>query len=267
MVGDRWTELARKKGPSSLDPSPTGWQTVSVTRLLLPGEEISLGEKTIAPNVARHAHAARVAIGEPIEILDLDGYVGVGVLLGWEGSSCRVHIERVDMERGEPPAPLLLGLGVLHTQAFDWAVEKATELGATTIVPVLAQRSQGGKHEGRLPRWQRIAAAAVAQCGRSRAPLVTKPERIEDFIARPADLRLIADASLPYPGGSHSGMSGISVLVGPEGGFTADEIALARKAGFLGVPLGPRILRAETAAVVALGVAQALAGWLSPERS
>jgi len=164
--------------------------------------------------------------------------------------------------RGEPPAPLVLALAALHTAAFDWAVEKATELGATAIVPVLAGRVQGGRHEARTDRWERIAAAAVAQCGRTRPPRVARPLRLAAFLAEAAGARLVAEADAAPPRRLEPGADGITVLIGPEGGFTAEESAAIRGAGFVGLSLGPRTLRAETAAVAALALAQSLAGWI-----
>lgn len=235
---------------------------MNVTRLAIPGQPITLGLALIAPKAAHHARVARVAPGEVVELLDLDGAVGIGRLSRWEGRACWVEVDRVERERGEPPAPLVLGLAVLHTQAFDWAVEKATELGATAVVPVISGLVQGGRHAARVERWRRIASAAVAQCGRSRAPAVSEPRTLADFLAGSRGMRLLADSGAAPPEWLEVGGDGITVLVGPEGGFTEDELAAIRAAGFTGLALGPRTLRAETAAVAALTLAQSLAGWL-----
>jgi 16S rRNA (uracil1498-N3)-methyltransferase len=235
---------------------------MSVTRLAAPDLVIVPGPLRVPAGEAHHARVARARIGEVIEVLDLAGAVGIGRLSRWEGSTCWVDVERVERERGEPPAPLLLGLAVLHTQAFDWAVEKATELGATAIVPVTSELVQGGTRGTRVQRWRRIAAAAVAQCGRSRAPMVCELQDLPEFVAGARGLRLVADPSAPRPRRLEAGADGLTVLVGPEGGFTDSERAAILAAGFAALPLGPRILRAETAAVAALTLAQSLAGWL-----
>ena len=235
---------------------------MSVTRLSIPGHPITLGPTLVEPRAAHHARVARVGPGECVELLDLDGAVGIGQLARWEGSSCWVEVTRVERERGEPPAPLVLGLAVLHTQAFDWAVEKATEVGATALVPVISGLVQGGRHAARVERWRRIASAAVAQCGRSRAPAVSEPRTLADFLAGSRGVRLLADPAAAPPEWLEVGGDGITVLVGPEGGFTDEERAAILASGFAGLLLGPRILRAETAAVAALTLAQSLAGWL-----
>jgi 16S rRNA (uracil1498-N3)-methyltransferase len=228
---------------------------MSVTRLVLRGAELAAGEIVIPPPEAKHARAARIVIGEPIEVIDLDGGVGVGRFVRWEGAACRVAVECVERERGEPAAPVVLAVGVLHTAAFDWLVEKATELGATAIVPVLSERVQGRRHDARVERWQRIAEAAVAQCGRSRPPRVEEPQPFAALLARAAGARLLADAGAEPPDAIDT-RAGMTLLVGPEGGLTDRELAAAYAAGFVGVPLGPRTLRAETAALALLVVAQ-----------
>ena len=234
---------------------------MSVTRLVLPGVAIAPGTIRVPAEAAQHAKVARVGSGEPVEVLDLAGAVGIGTLARWDGKACVVEVERVERERGEPPAPLVLGLAALHTQAFDWAVEKATELGATAVVPVLAARVQGGRHAARVERWRRVADSAVAQCGRSRAPRVGEPASLADFLAASRGTRLLADTDASMPSAFDAGGGGITLLVGPEGGLTDEERSAVLAAGFAGLPLGPRTLRAETAAVTGLALAQMLAGW------
>jgi 16S rRNA (uracil1498-N3)-methyltransferase len=235
---------------------------MSVTRLVVGAGSVQVGEVVLPEEVARHARVARVREGDPIELVDLAGAVGAGHLLRWEGKRCRVQVETVLTGRGEPPEPLVLGLGLLHTAAFDWAVEKATELGATAIVPVLSARVQGRLARPREGRWERIAAAAVAQCGRSRPPRIAAPVLLPAFLQGAEGLRLVADGgAAPLPQPMPTGGGGLTVLVGPEGGLTEGELRAARDAGFIPFGLGPRTLRAETAAVAALTVAQQLAGW------
>ena len=235
---------------------------MSVTRLVVAGAALAVGTVRVPAETAHHARVARVMPGDPVEVLDLVGTVGIGTLTRWDGGTCVVEVERVEYGRGEPPAPLVLGLAALHTQAFDWAVEKATELGATAIVPVLAARVQGGRHATRVERWQRLADAAVAQCGRSRPPAVADPQPLAGFLASARGARLVAEPGAPIPAALTAAADGITLLVGPEGGLTDEESAAIHAAGFAGLPLGPRILRAETAAVAALTAAQQLAGWL-----
>jgi 16S rRNA (uracil1498-N3)-methyltransferase len=140
---------------------------------------------------------------------------------------------------------------------MDWVVEKATELGVVRIVPIVTRYTVAkGDH---AERWRRIALAAAKQCGRTRMPAVDAPRPIatvlgeawpglrlvaweEEHAARLADLPAAADA--------------VTMLIGPEGGLDATEVAAARAAGFTTVTLGRRVLRADTAAVVAMTLCQ-----------
>lgn len=234
-----------------------------VTRLIVSGGPLRPGVLVVPKDAARHAWVARVRPGERLEVLNLQGAVASAVLVGWQQGACVVEIGEVERERGEPPGPLVLALGVLHTEAFSWAVEKATELGATAIQPVLCARVQRRDHRARGARWQRIAAAAVAQCGRSRCPEVLQPRPLAEVCSAAVGARWFADFE---PEGERvvkgDSAAGATVLVGPEGGFTADEVQRVRAAGFSGLWLGPRTLRAETAALAALVLAQQRLGWL-----
>ncbi|MCS7182079.1 MAG: 16S rRNA (uracil(1498)-N(3))-methyltransferase [Thermoanaerobaculum sp.] len=234
-----------------------------MTRLVLSGWPLQVGTLHIPKEAAHHARVNRVAVGEPVEVLNLVGQVGEGYLATWNpDGSCQVRVERVLAGRGEPPVPLVLALAVLHTQAFDWAVEKATELGATEIRPVLSARVQGRHHQERVRRWQRVAAAAVAQCGRSRCPQVLAPQELKELLATAQGLRVVAD---PSGQGVESlrvlEPEAVVVLVGPEGGFTSAELDAIGRSGFQPLYLGPRTLRAETAAAAALSLVQAALGW------
>lgn len=234
-----------------------------LTRLVLRAAKLAPGRLRIPNEVAKHARVARVVPGEALEVLNLQGTIGQGKLLTWNADgSCEVEIQHLLYDRGEPPYPLILALAILHTEAFDWAVEKATELGATGIVPVISARVQGRRHHHRTSRWQRVAEAATAQCGRSRIPQVRPPTLLMDFLACCTGLVVVAD----FAGGTSvkAGAEihrGVTVLVGPEGGFTQEEREALRRFGTSSIFLGPRTLRAETAAIVALGLVQNQLGW------
>lgn len=234
-----------------------------MTRLVFPGVSLTKGELLVPKNVAHHARVNRLAPGEPVEVLDLHGTIGVGQLLRWNpDGSCWVEISAVVVGRGEPPEPLTLALAVLHTQAFDWAVEKATELGATAVVPVLTARVQGRNHERRVERWQRVADAAVSQCGRARPPRVFSPVLLGRFLAEAEGLKVVVDfGGTPFSALPGTEGRGVVVLVGPEGGFTDRERGAIAEAGFLRWSLGPTTLRSETAAICGLALVQTALGW------
>jgi len=176
-------------------------------------------------------------------------------LLGWQ-----------DLER-ESPLDTTLALGISSGDRMDFAIQKATELGAKAIAPVYAEftvvRIDDERLDRRIDHWRRIARSACEQCGRHTPPTILAPVTLNDGLhALPDDTtRLVLDpgasarfASIPKPA------AGLLIAIGPEGGFAANDWRLLDAAGFARVTLGPRVLRAETAAVAACTIAQALWG-------
>jgi len=163
----------------------------------------------------------------------------------------------------ESPFPLTLAQGVSRGERMDLVVQKATELGAARLVPVLTERSIVRLDEEQSDRksshWRAIAIAACEQCGRNRLPEVALPTQLSEFLRQPAgesvQLLLSPGATqriedVPRPA------RGATVLIGPEGGLSDAEQNAARTAGFTAVNLGPRVLRTETAAIAALTLLQ-----------
>ena len=228
---------------------------------------LAAGASLALPREAAH-HALRVLRlrdGEAVTLFDGRGGEWHGVIAsgGRRGEDAIVAIERFDAVERESPLAVTLAMSALATDAMDYAVRKAVELGCAAIAPVVAARSQGASHKGaRVDHWRRIAIAACEQCGRNRIPPVEAPDALADWLdARDARrpgivLALGADAVLA----SLAAATALDVLVGPEGGFDAGELAAAKRAGLTAVSLGPRVLKAETAAVAALSALQALHG-------
>ncbi len=223
-------------------------------------DEIADGRAAAAGDRARHlSRVARLRAGEVVEVSDFRS--------AWRARAVRVEARTVEFEleealQPEPPRPrLVLALSVIKYARFEWALEKAAELGADAVMPVAAQRSDGGLVKAaarRTDRWSKIAEEAAQQARRRRPPLVTAPVPLERALAEEADVRIFFDfdgrtlqpEDLAAAGSEGSGL----VLAGPEGGWTDDEARLAREAGALAVSLGPHVLRAETAAAAGLAV-------------
>lgn len=142
----------------------------------------------------------------------------------------------------------------------DWLVEKATELGAARLVPVMTQRTVAERV--RTDRLESIAIEAAEQCGRTRVPQIAEPQQLRRFIDEldPSRHLYFADESGGEPLVEIFAEGPAAILVGPEGGFTDEERVFVRGAGAAPISLGPRILRAETAALAALSAFMTLAG-------
>jgi len=165
-----------------------------------------------------------------------------------------------------------LGQSLIQPERFEWVIQKSTELGVDRIIPLLTQRTtvrrlsqeQASK---KLARWQRIATEAAKQCGRSRLARIDAPQELAAALnaSSGAEIRVLiatlvgATRPLRSELASLQGCARVLVLIGPEGDFTAEEVALARRAGAHPVSLGRLTLRSETAAIAILAVLQHLA--------
>jgi 16S rRNA (uracil1498-N3)-methyltransferase len=163
----------------------------------------------------------------------------------------------------ESPLRLTLALALLKGEKFDLAAQKATELGVNRIVPVITSRADARLRDARdgaqrVERWRRVALAAAKQSGRAVVPEIADCIAFSAFVAAPEDGPRFMFAEQGGDGFPASGKEILSAvaLVGAEGGWAGEEIALAQKAGWRVVTLGGRILRAETAALVAVTLLQ-----------
>lgn len=202
------------------------------------------------------ARVLRAKVGQEFDVV-AQGHLRRGRIVS-------VDAERVEFTLGEelatqPELPLELLLAIFKFDRFEWAIEKATELGVARIVPVIAQRTE--KHLAqaaarRVERWRKIAREAAQQSRRVMLPEIAEPARLKDVVASGGILLSEGEAerSLKTALG-HSLATPVRLAIGPEGGWTADELAAFEQAGWQSASLGPTILRAETAAIAALAVA------------
>jgi 16S rRNA (uracil1498-N3)-methyltransferase len=206
---------------------------------------------------AHHLRVRRAEDGETVELRDGEGLVGLGRLVK-AGKSWEVEVTTADL--ASRPAELTLAVGAGDRDRFAWVVEKATELGVTSVVPLETERTAGVATRVRsqhLDRLRRHALEAVKQSGAPWATRVEEPVSIGDFSARPlAGQGWVADAEgTAVP--AVVGKTPLTVVIGPEGGLTGEELDRLRGAGYTAVSLGPHTLRFETAAIAAAAAAVA----------
>lgn len=224
-----------------------------------------------------HHHIARVLRARPGDAITLfDGAGGeVGARIVRVGRSETELVADAPLRPGADAAdvetPLVLLTAVPRGGRMDFLVQKCCELGVSRIVPVIAERSVARPEPGRRARWEKIAREAARQCGRADVPVVAAPAALATALAAPElpERRLILStdgAGRPLRA-LLGARAATALLVGPEGGFAAAENEAARAAGFLPVSLGSRILRVETAAIVAVALAEEAFGALSPTQS
>ncbi|MBE0468525.1 MAG: 16S rRNA (uracil(1498)-N(3))-methyltransferase [Methyloprofundus sp.] len=165
----------------------------------------------------------------------------------------------------ESPLQVVLGLGISRGERMDFAVQKSVELGVAQISPLITEHCvvqlKGDKESNKIRHWQKIAQHASEQSGRTVMPAVDTVELLADWLERQSGLKVFLD---PFAVQTLSDLNPennkVTLLAGPEGGFSEQEREIAEQAGFIPVRLGPRVLRTETAALAALTAVQVLWG-------
>jgi 16S rRNA (uracil1498-N3)-methyltransferase len=230
---------------------------------LLDGTELVLGGEDFHYLARVH----RLAAGDDLTLFDGAGRQATARVLSVDGRHDAITLRRGDIEASAlvRATAFTLIVALLKADKMDLVVQKATELGVAAIWPVACERSivklEPRRAEERVERWKKIAVEAARQSGRASVPEVLTPRPLAQALAE-ADARaprLVFDerAESALAGALPAGGEPLDALVlatGPEGGFTRAEIAEARERGFAVVGLGPRVLRAETAAIAALAV-------------
>ncbi len=246
-------------------------------RFFVPAEAFERQPVTLTGDQAHQVRRVlRLRLGDRVTLLDGEGWAYEAALIALNETDAKFQLLRRWPAEGEPAVHITLYQAVLKGERFDWALQKGTEVGISAFVPLVCERNvvdDLDAIEGKRERWLRIIREAAEQSGRGRLPSLSPAMLFSQAAAASAvslpmpmarlrseiqPLRLI-----PWEQERHVRLrnvlrscnltSGarIEVLVGPEGGFTAQEVDLARRHGFQPVTLGPRILRAETAGVVA----------------
>jgi len=232
-------------------------------RTLAAGQQVELPESA-AYHVAR---VLRLRAGAPLTAFDGSGHDFRCEIVAVEGDTVRVAVgERMQGLR-DSPLGITLVQAVSRSERMDWTLQKATELGVRAIVPVISARSvvrlDERQAERKLRHWKAIVAGACEQSGRSTIPDVRSPVELGRFLAavpREGQRFVLSPAGPASLAGLATTAARVELLIGPEGGLDDQELEAAARAGFSPVRLGPRVLRTETAGIVALAVLQALWG-------
>ena len=224
------------------------------------------GEQVLEGDLAHYiSRVLRLGPGAPVQIFNGSGQEWPGEVL--EAGKRQVRISLDAPQAGLPESPLQVHLGqaMSRGERMDWAIQKAVELGVAQITPLFTERCevrlQGERADKRQQHWQQVAISACEQCGRSVVPTVNPPVALTDWLATlNTDLKLVLHHRTSQSLSSLTPPQSLGLLIGPEGGLSATEISQAEAAGFHATRFGPRVLRTETAPVVALSIVQQLWG-------
>jgi 16S rRNA (uracil1498-N3)-methyltransferase len=220
-------------------------------------EPEALADGQLRVSGAKAHHLARVLRVRPGErgVAVCEGLAHQFTVLTVEGDRVTAEVEGVSPVGSEPSRPITLLQALLPHTDFDAVLEAGTEMGISRFVPVKAERAVGRAGPDRLPRWRAILESAAEQSHRGAIPAIEAPMELSAALRSVTSMRLLAldpDGTEPLP--RQPSDEPIAIAVGPEGGWSAAELAAMTAAGASRVTLGPRILRARLAAVAAAAI-------------
>ncbi len=220
----------------------------------------------VFPNDTAHQinRVLRLEAGKTVQVLDGEGQEYLVELMRVDHESVEGRIIRSNSASGEPKTFIRLLVGLTQREKFEWVLQKCTEIGVSAFTPLITSRSLIQKKdevEEKYPRWQKIIREAAEQSHRGVIPLLDPVLRYNELMKN--KLTSGMTGLFLWEGETENGLKSVlqattnrevNLVVGPEGGFTREEADLAYKAGYLSVSLGKRILRLETAAMLAAGL-------------
>jgi 16S rRNA (uracil1498-N3)-methyltransferase len=230
-----------------------------IPRIHHPAPLTSGSRVELSDTAANHvAHVLRLPVGAPLILFNGTGGEFAATLAALNKRRVLVDVAGFQDQERESPLQIWLAQGISRGERMDYTIQKTVELGVSRIIPLFTEhcgvRLDGDRLDKRINHWHSVAISACEQCGRNRVPRIDSPLTFTQWLATPGKGRrimLVPDAEstlsqLPMPQGP------VILLIGPEGGLSDQEISQAQEAGYIGLRLGPRILRTETAALAAL---------------
>jgi len=223
---------------------------------------IAGGDVVLPEGPARHvALVLRLREGAPLTLFDGAGHEAQATLVEVGRKRVVARIEQVSAGSGESPLRVHLGQAISKGDRMDYAIQKSVELGVAAITPLYVEhgdvRLKGDREAKKLAHWQGVAVSACEQCGRASVPTIHPPQTLTEWLAgRDESLRLVLHPATDDSWQQAEAVDTVALLIGPEGGLSDAEVDAARRGGFQPLTLGPRILRTETAPVVALTLLQ-----------
>lgn len=232
-------------------------------RVFLPQSLSAGAEVQLAEDAAHHVcKVLRLRVGDGLQVFNATDGEFAATLIDTRGKAATLHCDTAITSAPEPTLNITLVQALATGDRIDTTIQKATELGVSAVMLFRAERSQGklsgSRQASKLAHWQRVAVAATEQCGRCSVPGVAladsglpSPGKATSLLLDPRAEQSLADLTLS---------GSLQIAVGPEGGFTDEELRQAKALGWQGVRCGPRVLRTETAGPAVLAAVQALHG-------
>lgn len=233
-------------------------------------ENLKIGTAVkLSDNAATHAtRVLRLNVGDKLFLFDGSGADFECELISIQKSITLAKVLKVIAVNSESPLNITLLLGISAGDRMDIGIQKAVELGVKSIIPIKTERSvvklDDDKAKKRVLHWQNVVIAACEQSGRAVLPIVEMPSALNVFLTKPATANILRLTLDPLADNKLADLlkptAEIQLLIGAEGGLSTNEIDIASQQGFIGVQLGKRILRTETAPLAAIATMQTLWG-------
>lgn len=210
----------------------------------------------------------RMGSGRELILFDGGGFEYPATIVKVDKKVATVTTTAACQRNTESPLKTTLAIGISRGDRMEWVIQKATELGASEIVPLLMERSEvkltPERQEKKHASWKQVVISACEQCQRNRLPTLQAPTHLSDFLQRaPATRNFVLHHRSDNPLENHTQLTrpeSVCIVVGPEGGISDDELKQCKSNGFETLCLGPRVMRTETAPLSALSVLQHLWG-------
>lgn len=232
-------------------------------------QSLRIGEETTLDEIAsRHlVTVLRLKPGYGITLFNGEGGEFQATLAHCKPKKTTAMVSSFEDINRESPLNIHLGIGLSRGDRMDWVIQKATEAGVTEITPLYTERTEvklkGERVKKKLRHWQQISISACEQSYRTQIPPINSPTSIDSWcrdIKAEKKLVLHHRSEQTIHGLKNDSVNSIALLIGPEGGLTEQEIRQAEDTQFSALTLGPRVLRTETAPVIAIGILQSLWG-------
>ncbi|WP_169979197.1 RsmE family RNA methyltransferase [Tautonia rosea] len=221
-------------------------------RVYFPGPLVGDLVEVTGPEAHHLTRVRRIGPGDPVQLFDGQGGVARGRVDQSDRNRVEIRIESRDVPRPVPPVQITLATAIPKGDRFDWLIEKSTELGVARIIPLRTNRSVVDPRSTKLDRLRRLVVEACKQSGRDHLLQIETPVSWTEFLeTHTQGLRLIAHPEGEAITPCYGSASEIALAIGPEGGFTVEEIDQGVRLGWKTFGLGPNILRIETAGIAA----------------
>ena len=234
------------------------------TRIYYPLLTQSPNQFELPSKQAQHLRVLRFNCGDSLQLFDGKGHFADARIQQIDKKSVRVEVDALQIAATADTYPIHLIQALTRHETMDWIIQKATELGVKSITPVISARTQGRlkdkQREQKMQHWQEVIVSAAEQCGLNFLPILKAPLPLTDFLAErtahtPPLFIFDPEATQSFHD-LHTIPASSQIMIGPEGGFTADEIKAALYHQAIPLRLHHNILRAETAAIAALSIGQ-----------